>query len=63
MNQYNYEKAARAAGWTRGGDFEGLIYHVGHYGSWKEAVSWSPADGPVYETWEECCEAEGIEVN
>lgn len=62
-----YEKAARAQGWTQGGDNAGVIYSTKQYDSWKEAVSWSGTDspnnnGPVYDTWKECCEAEGIEV-
>lgn len=56
-----FEIAARARGWTRGGDNGGVIYNANDYGSWKEAVSWSPGDGPVYDTWEECCSHEGIE--
>lgn len=62
-----HEAAARAAGWTHGGDNRGYIYHAKQYDSWKEAVSWAgdggPNDnGPVYDTWKECCEAQGIEV-
>ena len=53
-----YEQAARACG----GDAGGIIYNVKDYESWKAAVSWSPAEGAVYDTWQECCEAEGIEV-
>jgi hypothetical protein len=57
-----YEAAARAAGWVREGDHGGIIYNVRDYESWKAAVSWSPADGPVYGSWRECCEAEGIQL-
>jgi hypothetical protein len=56
------ERAARAQGWTREGDNGGIIYNVNDYDSWKAAVSWSPTDGPVYDSWQECCEQEGIEV-
>jgi hypothetical protein len=57
-----YEQAARALGWTRDGDNGGVIYNVNDYDSWKAAVSWSPRDGSIYDTWEECCEMESIEV-
>jgi len=56
-----YEKAARAIGWTRDGDNGGIIFNVNDYESWKAAVSWAPADGSVYDTWQECCEMENIE--
>jgi hypothetical protein len=56
-----YETAARAQGWTHGGDCGGIIYNTADYESWKAAVSWAPADGPVYDTWAQCCEMEGIE--
>lgn len=55
------ERAARAAGWDEG---EGNIYNTAEYESWKAAVSWSGEDGhdsPVYGSWEECCDMEGIE--
>lgn len=60
-----YEAAARAHGWTHGGDNGGIIYNQSDYGSWKEAMSWSGTDGEndngaVYENWRECCEAEDI---
>jgi hypothetical protein len=58
----DHERAARAAGWTRGGDGDGIIYNIDDYDSWKEAVSWSPKNGSVYGSWEECCRAEDIEV-
>lgn len=62
-----YEAAARAKGWTRGGDGGGIIYNTKQYDSWKEAVSWAGTDGPnnngpVYDSWEECCEGEAIDV-
>ncbi|MCW5697351.1 MAG: hypothetical protein KIS96_11550 [Bauldia sp.] len=68
-----HELAARAAGWTHGGDNDGFIFHAATWsGSWKAAASWSGEDGhepdgaedhpATYGTWEECCEAEGIEV-
>jgi len=60
MTMNKYEQAARAFGWTQGGDFGGIIYNTNDYGSWKEAVSWSPEDGAVYDTWQECCELENI---
>lgn len=59
------EIAARAAGWLHGGDGDGIIYHGDHYDSWKEAVSYSGGEGyedaPIYSTWQECCDFEGIE--
>ncbi len=55
--------AAEAKGWVSG---QGQIYHRDHFGSWKEAVSWSGTEGhedhPVYGSWKECCEAEGIDA-
>lgn len=58
-----YEIAATAQGWVRDGDNGGIIYNVDHYDSWKAAVSWAPAHGQVYDTWQEVCEQEGIEVS
>jgi uncharacterized protein (UPF0335 family) len=57
------EKAARAQGWTCGGDDDDIIYNTKHYESWKAAISWSPGDGPVYSSWTQCCEDEGIEYD
>lgn len=66
-----YESAARAAGWTHGGDGDGFIYDSNVFGSWKEAASWAGdedcgdedmATSATYATWRECCEGEGIEV-
>lgn len=55
--------AAQDKGWVSGG---GYVFHRDHFGSWKEAVSWSGTDGhedhPLYASWKECCEAEDIEV-
>ncbi len=56
-----YEIAARALGWTHGGDCGGIIYNTDDYDSWKAAVSWSPQYGSVYDTWQECCEMESID--
>jgi hypothetical protein len=55
------EKAARALGWTRDGDGDGIIFNTNHYESWKAAVSWAPRDGATYETWMDCCDSESIE--
>ncbi len=57
-----FEAAARRAGWVRDGDYGGIIYNISDYESWKAAVSWAPADGPVYDSWQECCEGEDIRV-
>ena len=59
-----YEAAARAAGYVKKGDGGGIIYHPDDFGSWKEAVSWGndPGEPKVYDTWQECCEGEGIEA-
>lgn len=59
-----YEAAARACGYVRKGDGDGIIYHESDFGSWKEAVSWGnePGQPKVYDTWQECCEGEGIEA-
>jgi hypothetical protein len=55
--------AASARGWVEGG---GYVYHRDHFGSWKEAVSWSGEEGhedhPLYDSWRECCEGEGIDM-
>lgn len=59
---YNHEQAARALGWTRGGNFGGIIYNTNDYGSWKEAASGAPDGGSIYDTWEECCEMESIGI-
>jgi hypothetical protein len=58
----NFELAARAQGWRCGGDHDDVIYNMHDYGSWKEAVSWAPEYGSIYETWEECCDMESIQV-
>lgn len=63
--EYDAECAARKNGWTRDGDNGGVIYNTKHYESWKAAVSWAgtggPNDnGPIYDSWIECCEAEDI---
>jgi hypothetical protein len=52
------ERAARALGWERGGDFGGFIFDAAEFGTWKAAAS--ADDAPTYETWRECCEMEGI---
>lgn len=61
----DYEAAARAAGWNRGGDGAGIIWNTKAWDSWKEALSWSGKEGwpdsPIYSTWQECCEGEDIE--
>jgi hypothetical protein len=57
------EEAARSEGWVRDGDNGGIIYNTNDYGSWKEAVSWSPRDGSIYDTWEECCDHESIDYD
>ena len=56
MNKY--EIAARAKGWTCGGDDNDVIYNTNDYGCWKEAVSWSPKEGVIYDTWEDCYKQE-----
>lgn len=66
-----YEAAARAAGWTHGGDGDGFIFHEPTWGHWKSAASWSGTnqepngkdDKPnIYDNWKECCEGEDIEA-
>jgi hypothetical protein len=62
----NCETAARALGWEHGGDCGGFIYHKPTWGNWKAAASWSgtnqePDGQPaIYDTWQECCDGEGI---
>jgi len=58
------ELAARACGWDRKGDGPGIIYNRADFGSWKEAVSHGNEEGfgRTYDTWEECCEHEGIVI-
>lgn len=51
-----WERIARACGWDRGGDNDDVVFHTGEYESWKAAVSWSPAQGEIYESWKECVE-------
>ena len=63
-----YAAAAQARGWIRAGDGDGFIYNTNQYESWKAAVSWAgdggPNDnGPIYDSWKKCCEAEEIEVS
>jgi hypothetical protein len=62
----DYETAARAVGWDRGGDNGGIIFHKPTWGTWKAAISWAGEDGrpdsPIYTSWHECCDGEGIEV-
>lgn len=57
-----WETAARAEGWVRDGDNEGIIYNTNHYESWKAAISWAPENGLIYDSWEVCCIMEGIGV-
>lgn len=58
-----HQAAAQAKGWVAGG---GYVFHREHFESWKAAVSWSGTDGhedhPLYGSWKECCESEGIDV-
>ena len=68
--QSPYEIAARAAGWRHGGDCGGIIYNGKLFSDWKDATSWAgddPSDkardeSSTYDTWQECCEGEDIEV-
>lgn len=65
--------AANALGWEQGGDNGGFIFHKLTWGSWKAAASWSgnedqepngKNDHPaIYDTWEDCCNGEDIDVN
>lgn len=59
-----YEAAARAAGYVQKGDLGGVIYHIDDFDSWKAAVSWGnePGQPKIYDTWQECCQGEGIDV-
>ena len=59
-NSDAYEKAARAAGWNHGGDFDGFWYDANRFESWKAAAS--SDDGATYSTAKEVCESEDIEV-
>lgn len=52
------ERAARAKGWTHGGDCGGFIYDSNEFESWKAAASADEA--ATYETWVECCRDQQI---
>lgn len=68
-NSDPFETAARAAGWKRGGDNGGIIFHEPTWGSWKAAISWEGTDQEpsgtndkprIYDTWQDCCLHEEI---